>query len=277
MSRPVARNSANQFDDVPSPRARSHNKSRHSNISAGRSRLSQRVMGNDDDLISATTHGTNGFADMSLDIEFPDDLSLSHRSFTELDRDAMEDDEMDGVVDELPTPSPKRKKGNPPSSDDPPAQSPKRKRGQVIERTTSPEEPPPGTQTPDAEEEIQHQLEDLTNGDEHIGEQEEVQEDEEEEAVALKKSRMDKGKEKEKEKGQARKKEAHREGMSFALMIWTHYFIYPQVCAEVNEGPSDHLSGGETRNMYMNGLRMAPSLYLTLKKSFEYRRNRRSL
>ncbi|KAJ3811880.1 Mif2/CENP-C like-domain-containing protein [Lentinula lateritia] len=186
MSRPVARNSANQFDDVPSPHTRSHNKSRHSNISAGRSRLSQRVMVNDDDPISATTHGTNGLADMSLDIGFPDDLSISHRSFTELDRDAIEDDEMDGVVDELPIPSPKRKKGNPPSSDDPPAQ----------------------TQTPDAEEEI----EDLTNGNESIGEQEEVQEDEEQEAVALK-SRMDKGKEKPKEKGQARKKETHREGV----------------------------------------------------------------
>ncbi|KAH7877971.1 Mif2/CENP-C like-domain-containing protein [Lentinula edodes] len=213
MSRPVARNSANQFDDVPSPHTRSHNKLRHSNISAGRSRLSQRVMVNDDDPISTTTHGTNGFADMSLDIGFPDDLSISHRSFTELDRDAMEDDEMDGVVDELPIPSPKRKKGNPPSSDDPPAQSPKRKRGQAIERTTSPEEPPPRTQTPDAEDEIQQQLEDLTNGNESIGEQEEVQEDEEEEAVASKKSRMDKGKEKQKEKGQARKKETHREGV----------------------------------------------------------------
>ncbi|KAJ4491384.1 Mif2/CENP-C like-domain-containing protein [Lentinula edodes] len=213
MSRPVARNSANQFDDVPSPHTRSHNKLRHSSISAGRSRLSQRVMVNDDDPISTTTHGTNGFADMSLDIGFPDDLSISHRSFTELDRDAMEDDEMDGVVDELPIPSPKRKQGNPPSSDDPPAQSPKRKRGQAIERTISPEEPPPRTQTPDAEEEIRQQLEDLTNGNESIGEQEEVQEDEEEEAVASKKSRMDKGKEKQKEKGQARKKETHREGV----------------------------------------------------------------
>ncbi|KAH7873110.1 uncharacterized protein C8R40DRAFT_1071092 [Lentinula edodes] len=145
-------------------------------------------MVNDDDSISTTTLGTNGFADMSLDIGFPDDLSISHRSLPELDQDAMEDDEMDGVVDELPIPSPKRKKGNPP------AQSPK-------------------TQTPDAKEEIQQQLEDLTNGNESIGEQEEIHEDEEEEAVASKKSRMDKGKEKQKEKGQARKKETRREGV----------------------------------------------------------------
>ncbi|KAJ4482126.1 Mif2/CENP-C like-domain-containing protein [Lentinula aciculospora] len=218
ISRPVARNTANQFDAVPSPRTRAHHTSRHSN-GAGPSRLSRRAMASDDEPISTTTRGTNGFADMSIDTAFPDDLSIQHRSFTELNLDFMDDDEIDGVVDEPLAPSPKRKRGNNPvPSDDPPVLSPKRKSGQNVERTTSPRSPeelPPRTRTPDIEEEeIQQPEEQEHSANESAGEQEQEHDEAEEEPVAVKKAKTDKGKEKGKsKKGQAQKKENLREGV----------------------------------------------------------------
>ncbi|KAJ3747254.1 Mif2/CENP-C like-domain-containing protein [Lentinula detonsa] len=210
MSRPVARNTANQFDDVPSPHTRLSAKSRRDHTSAGPSRLSQRFNPSDDHLISTTTRGTNGLTDMSIDTGFPDDLSIQHRSFTELDQDAFDDDEM--FIDEPPIPSPKRRKGVPISSDAP---SPKRQRGQSVERISSAEELPPRTHSPDVEEEIQQQLEDVDqhSDNEFSGDQEQEREEEEEEPIASKKSKVDKGKENHKPKGQGKKKEIHREGV----------------------------------------------------------------
>ncbi|KAJ3791284.1 Mif2/CENP-C like-domain-containing protein [Lentinula aff. detonsa] len=210
MSRPVARNTANQFDDVPSPHTRLSAKSRRDHTSAGPSRLSQRFNLSDDHPISTTTRDTNGLADMSIDTGFPDDLSIQHRSFTELDQDAFDDDEM--YMDEPPIPSPKRRKGAPISSDAP---SPKRQRGQSVERISSAEELPPRTHSPDVEEEIQQQLADVDqhSDNESPGDQEEEREEEEEEPIASKKSKVDKGKENQKPKGQGKKKEIHREGV----------------------------------------------------------------
>ncbi|KAJ3763713.1 Mif2/CENP-C like-domain-containing protein [Lentinula raphanica] len=206
-SRPVARTTGHRFDDVPSPHSRSSAKSRRDHISAGPSRLSQQFFPSDDDPISSATRGTNGVADMSIDVGLPEDLSIQHQSFSELDRDPFDDD--DAHMDEPPNSSPQRKEGAHLSFD-----APSSKRKKAVDRVTSAEELPPRTQSPDVEEEIQQQLEEVDQHSDNgsAGDQEE-EEEEEEEPVVSKKAKVDKGKEKQKTKGQGKKKEVHREGV----------------------------------------------------------------
>ncbi|KAF9077708.1 Mif2/CENP-C like-domain-containing protein [Rhodocollybia butyracea] len=194
MSRPVARISGNQFDELPSPRTRSATKSRRSTFTTGPSHLSQQLLASDDDPVSARTRRTtNGYEDdMSIDTGFVDDDQ--HLSFTELDQDVADDDD-EQEEEEPHVESPPRKKRK---SDEP---SPKRNKGKNVEREVSPEELPPATQSPDPE-----QLDPAVD--------ESAEEEEEQVPVSAKKTKLDKGKAKAKGKtrGETRK-ESHREGV----------------------------------------------------------------
>lgn len=259
MSRPVARNTGNQFDDLPSPHTRSPNKSRNSKASAGPSRLSQRFIPSDDDPVSANTRRATGYEDMSLDSGFHNDLSPQYRSFSEMDQDGIEEDQPTDIEDEPSTAPPKRKKG----------------RKSIVERPATPEEQPPRTLTPDVEDDIQRQLEDV---DEDLEAERVEQEEEEEEPPApAKKAKLDKGKEKAKPRGQAKKKENHREGVPVSSLNLDIFLSYLQVYAVVSANPLNLSSGGGTRNTCTKNLHKAASWYLTSKRFFGYLRNQRNL